>query len=168
MNQYLRMDAGKVIFDITALTNAFPELADDEQLRADVAEGETELASVMKRLLRAKQDADALAKGAREAAKETSERARRFEDRADKLKSMMLAVMDAGDFRKLELPFATFSAIDPKPVADVFNVSELPQGFTRTKVEAEKREILKALMAGEDVPGARLALGDASLMIRGA
>lgn len=168
MNRYLHMDAGKVIFDITALTAAFPELADDEQLRADVAEGETELASVMRRLLRAKQDADALAKGAREAAQDTTLRARRFEDRADKLKAVMLAVMDAGNFRKLELPFATFSATDPKPVVEILSVDDLPQGFTRTKVEADKRELLKALMAGEDIPGARLELGAPSLTIRGA
>ena len=42
-DRYLRMDAGRLILDIDALTRAYPELEDDDQLRADVIEGSTNI-----------------------------------------------------------------------------------------------------------------------------
>jgi hypothetical protein len=167
--RYLSLDAGRVRFDIERLMEAYPELADDDQLRAGMLEGETEIASVVTRIFRSLKEDEAQADGAKAFKDDLAARQKRFENRAARKRSLIMSVMDAADLPKLDLPVATFSVRDPQPVVAVdVEPHELPQGFFKTTHEARKTEIKKALMAGEDVPGARLEFGSASLHIRGA
>jgi len=166
-DRYLHVDAGRVIFDSVKLLEAHPELQDDDELRADMIEGSTGINEVLTHLYRSLKADEAQAEGAKMFKDDLEARQKRFEARARKKRALVMAVMDAADLPKLDLPIATFSVRDPQPVVVVDALDDLPQGFRRVKVEAAKTEIKKALMAGEDVPGARLAFGEASLHIRG-
>lgn len=164
--RYLHVDAGRVRFDIERLMEAYPELSDDDDLRADMIEGETAIEAVVTRIYKSLRADEAQAEGAKTFKDDLAARQKRYENRAARKRQMILDMMDAGDVDKLPLPIATFTRRDPQPVVVVDDVSDLPQGFTRTKIEADKIELKKALMAGETIPGAHIELGAPSIQIR--
>ena len=52
MNNYLHVDITAFKAHVADLMAAYPELADDEELRADTFEGETEIVGLVQRHLR--------------------------------------------------------------------------------------------------------------------
>lgn len=164
---YLRIDAHNVRVEMERLFEAYPELADDDELRADMIEGSSDMDAVITRAYKSIRQDEAMAEGAKAFKAEQDARQRRFEARAAAKRALILDILDAADLPKRELPIATFSARDPQPSVVVDDLASIPQGYRREKVEADKTAIKKALLAGEDIPGARLELGRRSLSIRG-
>jgi hypothetical protein len=164
--QYLHLDAALVKAEIGKLIEAYPDLADDESLRADVVEGETDAFRIIERALSERRDAETMvgAIEGREAA--LAERRLRFERKSEAMKQLIKAVMRAADLPKVMLTEATISVLKARTTVEVHCVDDLPQGYFKTVRKPDTAAIKSALEGGEEIPGAFLATGEPGLMIR--
>jgi hypothetical protein len=160
------LEAKIIAKEIDALIAAYPELAEDEALRADMIEGETDLLSVMARVLDHQQEAASMVDAMKSRRSDLSERISRYERREDAMRALMLNLMSAADQPKITLPEATISMTKGRDSVEIIDINALPQGFYSLERKADKTAIGSALKAGNDIPGAVLRTGDASLTIR--
>lgn len=163
---FLQVDIAAFKAQWADLLAAYPELADDEDLRADVLEGETDAHRLVSMMVRRRREAQALASAGKEIRSDQSERIARFERQADGYAALIKTVMQAADLQKLVLPEATVSITKPRTKVEIREVNDLPQGFYAVERRPKPAEIKAALEAGEQVPGAELVLGDEGLMVR--
>ncbi|QNQ62486.1 siphovirus Gp157 family protein [Brucella sp. 6810] len=164
--RYLKADLASIEAQISELVSDNPELADDEELRVDMIDGETSAIEFLHRVYRRMRKAEALAEGAKSEKDDAAERQKRFEKQADGYKALSLAILNAADVEKLVTPFATYSVLSPRTKAEVTDLDAIPQGFYRIEKKPDLKAIKSALEAGEKIPGAELSLGVHSLMIR--
>lgn len=163
---YLIADASRVKFVINAILGQYPELADDETLRADSLEAETDMHKVISRALKERLEAASLAEATKTRITDLSDRKARFERKADAMKDLIKGLMDAADLDKMTLPEATLSVTAPRASVNVLDINELPQGYYAVERKADKTAIKKAIEAGETIPGAELQIGLSGLTIR--
>lgn len=163
---FLHADASRVRFVVTAILQQYPELAEDETLRADSLEAETDLHKVISRALKERIEANSMAEAIKGVIGDMSARKGRFERKADAMKDLIKGLMDVADLDKLTLPEATLSVTSPRLSVNVTDVNELPQGFYAVERKADKTAIKTALEAGQSVPGAELQIGLSGLTIR--
>lgn len=166
MPDYLSMDASKLVSEIQHMLVSYPELAEDEELRLDTLEGETDFNRIMSRLVRARNEKLADAEGLGGYIESLSERKARQVRAADGVKALMLSLMSVADLPKLVLPEATISVTKPRTSVDVLDIDALPQGTFAIVRQPDKAAIKAMLEAGDDVPGAALKTSDASLTVR--
>lgn len=166
MADYLALDASKLEAEIHHLLAAFPELAEDEELRLDTLEGETDFNRIMSRLVRVRNEKLADAEGLSSYIGDLSERKARQVRGADGLKALMLSLMSAADIPKLVLPEATISVTKPRSSVEVTDIDALPQGTFTTVRQPDKTAIKAMLDAGEEIPGAALKTSDPGLTVR--
>lgn len=152
--------------ELSALFAEYPELAEDEDLRAGMIEGSTEALNVVERIARQALDAGSLASAAATLAKDYSERRARFERREEAMRALALRIMKAADLRKAETPTATISLRATPPAVVITDEEALDERFWRVKREPSKSAIKDALKAGEFVAGATLSNGNEALSIR--
>ena len=76
--------------------------------------------------------------------------------------------MDVGGIQKIECPLFTITLKKPAPMVVIDDESALPEKYIRTVVTKSpfKDDIMKALKAGKDVPGAHLGETQPGLMIK--
>lgn len=139
---------------------------DDEQLIADAIEGETDLHEAASYALREIAELELMAEALKARIAEMETRRRRFETAARKLRQRLADALREAGQNKLVLPEGTISLRKPTWRVVVLNPAELPQGFTRTKVEPDKDAIRAHLTSGFAVPGAELVQGDWTVSIR--
>lgn len=163
---YLQVDVAAFKAQVHELLAAYPELAEDDELRADMIEAETELNALVERLLKLKLDADMMAAAVKARKQEIAERQARFERKAEGFRELIKGVMLAGDIRKLPLADATVSITAPRTKVVITDEASLPQGYFETYRKPLTADIKAALERGEAIPGAELALGDEGLMVR--
>lgn len=163
---YLQVDIAAFKAQWAELLATFPELADDEDLRADVLEGETDAHRLVSVMVRKRREAQALASAGKEIRSEQSERIARFEKQADGYTALIKSLMLAADLPKIVLPEATVSITKARATVEITDENELPQGFVELRRVPKKSEIKAALEAGEEIPGARLGLSEEGLMVR--
>lgn len=166
MNAYLAMDAANVKAEIDRLLTAYPELAEDETLRLDTLDGETNLTAIIERALTERQDALSMVGAVKERMDALAVRKGRYERKDKAMKALIKGLMEVADIPKLQLAEATLSVTSPRMTVNVLNVDELPQGYYRTKKEADKTALKSALEQGEQIPGAELVLGESGLTVR--
>ena len=164
MNHSQIVNAARI--SIEALIAHYPDLADDDQLRIDMIEGETDFNRIMARLIRLDLEAKADAEAIKSIKNEYAERQKRAENRSAAYRDLMIALMNTAGVDKLPLPEGTVSILSPRTRVSVVDVNELPQGFFKTERKPLSDEIKTALMNGEAVPGAELTLGEQSVMVR--
>lgn len=163
---YVFKSAMAVRAQIQALVAAYPELEEDAMLMADMLEGETELNRVLEKLLNERREAETIATAIKEREGDMSERRKRFERKADGMKKIMLQLMEVAHQDKVTLPEATLSITKPRASVEIMNIDDLPQGYFRSERKPLTAEIKTALEKGNEIPGARLALGNAGLTVR--
>lgn len=163
---FLHADASRVRFVVTAILQQYPELTEDETLRADSLEAETDLHKVISRALKERIEANSMAEAIKGVMSDMGARKGRFERKADAMKDLIKGLMDVADLDKLTLPEATLSVTSPRVSVNVTALEELPQGFYAIERKADKTAIKAALEAGQSVPGAELQLGLSGLNIR--
>ena len=164
--RYLKADLASIQANIAALVADNLELADDEELRVDMIEGQTDAVEFLKKVYRRQRRYEALADGAKAEKQDAADRQARFEKQADGYKALQLEILNAMDVEKLVTPFATYSVLAPRTKAEVTDLEAIPQGYYRIEKKADLKAIKSALEAGEDIPGAGLTIGVHSLMIR--
>jgi hypothetical protein len=162
-NRYLNPET---IRQITALLLECPELAEDDVLRADMIEGETDAFKFLQDLEHKRQDACAMMDGIATRIDTLAQRSRRIDRREQAIRKMMHKILDAADLRKVELPEATISIRNGTPKVIIIEQNELPDYYIRIKREPDKTLIGAALKAGSTVPGAALSNSEPTISIR--
>jgi Siphovirus Gp157 len=161
-----RHDADALRREIERLLRDYPELADDEVLRADMLDGSTEIGDILTSLVRTNQDALALKEGTKARLDELKARGDRFTKRTEFVRALIFKIMETARLKKLELPEATLSIRNnPQQIVGDPDAAALPDDLCRIKREPDKKKIRDALLAGQDVPGCTLSNAPPSLMI---
>lgn len=164
--QYLAIDAQSVKAQIASLLNAYPELAEDDELALDTFEAETDLFKVISRALNERAEAETIATAIKDRQTALGDRRKRYERKSEAMKALIQGLMDAADQEKITLPEATIFVTKPRESVNVTDVEALPQGFYSVVRSADKTALKAALMAGEKIPGAEMQIGLAGLTIR--
>lgn len=151
---------------IERLKLLYPEMSEDAELLADMLEGATEFREVMTRLVKSERDTKAIMAAIKAQEDELTMRRARYEMRGIAARKMMHSLMEVADVRRLELPTATVSIAAGRKSCIVTNEAQLPERFVKVERMPKKADITKALLAGEDVPGAALSNGPETLMVR--
>jgi hypothetical protein len=160
------MNLAAVILEIDRLLEDFPELQDDDVLRLDTIEGETEAFEIAERLTRLHVHAKAMrdaVKGEREA---LASRQERYDSQAKRASESLQTLLNAIGERKLELGPGTVSLRKTPASILVHDVDDLPQGYFVTKRQADKRAIKAAIDGGDTIPGAELVPGGEAIQVR--
>lgn len=160
-------------FEITALERAFadlvaayPDLAEDDELRADVFEGETDADRILSRLLSEEREANALSGAAAERIKDLQARKARFDRKKEAMRSLMLRLMQAGGLSKRQLPEGTVSVSKGRDKVEITDEAALPRWAYETVRKPDKKAILERLAANKNVKGAALVTGEPTLSVR--
>ena len=166
MADHIALDAGYTAKAIDAMLAAYPELMDDDDLRAGSLEGETNLVSLLSRMVQLRNEREALAEGLNLYITKLTERRDRFARGADGLKSLMLKLMATADLPKIELPEATLNVGKGRVSVSITDIEALPQGTFKLVRQPDKVALKRELEAGGYVPGAALVTGENTLTVR--
>jgi len=168
VSTYTALDAERVRQSVGAIIAQYPELAEDDVLRADMLEAETSLNEMLARLVREANEAAMMVKAIEDLVEVYKARAGRMGRRHSGFRALILKLMQAADLRKVELPAATLStrAIPPKLVID--DEDAIPEVWRVSKVTSviDRLTIRAALDDGRTIPGAHLSNGDVGLTVR--
>jgi hypothetical protein len=156
-------DIERVLDDL----NVFLE-GDDEQLKLDMFEGETDLFSIASRLLEANENDEGIIEALEQQIGARKVRKDRAELRIERRKSAISSLMDCAHITKLPLPEATVSLRTLKPRPKVVDVDALPAGFftEQTLRKPDHDVIADAFERGEEIPGVIVTNGGSSLSVR--
>jgi hypothetical protein len=162
----LRQEAEQLQQQIANLYLQFPELQDDEVLRADTLEGATNLKELLAAIVNVKAEATELLDGATIRLENLTARKGRFAARIEALRTLMSKVMQTANIRKIELPEATLSikAGQQRLIGEV-DPNTLPDGLCRIKREPDRKKIREALLNGATIEGFALSNAEPSLAV---
>lgn len=163
---YLQADVANVLADIDSLFAAYPELAEDADLRADMLEGSTAAFDVLTRILNQERDADSLSKAIAARMSDLSSRKARADRKKEAMRVLMLRVLKAAGLPKASLVEATISVSKGRDSVDVTDVQRLPKWAYAVERKPDKKAIMERLAANKNVPGAVLKTGEDTVAVR--
>jgi hypothetical protein len=161
----MRYDIAFLRRQVEALTEAYPELADDTALFADTLEGETDVMDVLRHLVRQANETKAIAKGLGEYKNALGERKARLDRRVESIRALMLNVMDVAGLQKAKLPEATLSVSAGRPSLVVDDPARLPDRYVKIERKPDLAAIKEAGIDA-DIPGTHVSNGAPSLTVR--
>jgi len=162
---YLKIDVGYLGQQIDRLIAAYPELQEDEALRADVLEGETALNEVVSRVLDHALEAESMAEAIKVRMGFMSERMGRYTRRAEAMRGLILELMTKANLRSLPLPEATIAVSAGRDSVIITDLSSVPRQLGTTSWAPDKKAIGKQLAAGVEVPGVEIKTGPDTLRV---
>ena len=165
-DNFLAADVANLEAEFASLLLSFPELADDETLRADVLEGETNFHAVLTRIVNSERDADSLAKAVAGRISDLQARKSRAERRKDAMRGLMFRLLKAAGVPRVTLAEATISIGRKAASVEIFDEALLPKVYVRVSTSPDKAAIKEALQAGADVPGAKMGEAGEQLSVR--
>lgn len=151
---------------MAAMLRDHPQLADDEDFRRDVLEGQTSGMEVLRRIIIAMIESDGLEAGLTRTIQQMTERRNRYRARSDALHDLARRIMAAADIAAVPLPEATLTVRLGPPKVVITDEAAIPPAYLRTRVEPDKIAISRALKSGEPVAGAALSNGEPTLFVR--
>lgn len=160
------LDVARLEREVALLIADYPELADDEDLRRDVIEGETDAFSVLTRIVRKHREAKAFGEAIKAERQALADRQERYGRRAMHLATLAARIMNAAGLTKAELPIATLSIRAGVPSVVITDEAAIPDDFCALVRTPSKTAIKDALTNGQTVPGAMLSNGAPSIAIR--
>lgn len=151
-------DVNMLRAEIESLIRQYPEIAEDEVLRADMLDGETSLHDVLIHLVNEGEDAKALREAMKARQDDLKARAQRFDRRVEFTRALMMVVLEAAKLRKIELPEATVFLRNnaPQVVGEVIPET-LPDDLVKIERKPDRAKIKDALKAGRELPGLALS-----------
>ena len=164
MNFQFKID--ELTTQLNALLADYPELADDEQLRADVLEGETGITELMERLYSVECEAKGFIAGIAERQSDLGARKKRYQHKVEAMRKLMMLVLSRADLPKLELTEFTVSTRKVAPAVVINDAAAVPFEFGSSTWSPDKKVIKAALEAGDEVPGCYMTNGDVTISIR--
>lgn len=148
------------------LANLRDVLAGDDDLAADMIEGETGLMEAADAALARIQELAAFEDAIKAQIDDLKARKDRFANQADMIRAALASAMGMADLKKLERPAGTISLRAVPPSAVVLNEAEIPADFwVRQDPKLDKRALLAALKDGP-VAGATLSNGGVTISVR--
>lgn len=154
---------------IESLIAAYPELAEDEILRADMINGETDILGVVSELIEKTANASAMQEALAIRQKEISARKSRFATQEEALRRLVSQIMETANLKSLKLPEATLSMTYRQPRLIVTDETLLDEQFKiivttlKPNMDALKEEHAKS---GITPRGTTLTNGSSTLTIR--
>ena len=124
----------RVVREISDLIAVYPELEEDETLRADTLEGETDINNVLAKLVQEREAAYAMAEGVKAPVNDLRERKARLERRGDGYGEAIERVMAAAGLSKVTLPSATISVSLWRPMPVAWTVDRTRSSTSRLSV----------------------------------
>lgn len=167
-NRYLAVDIANLEAHIAALTAQFPELTEDTELRADMLEGETDINSVLSRLLSQQRHAVSMAKARADRIKDLQSLKAKDDRRDEIMRAMLLRILKAANLPKAQLVEGTVSITKGRTSVEISDEAALPKKFVKVTTTPDKTLIKAELEAGRKVKGAALREGTETLMVRAA
>lgn len=163
------LSVADTLAQIAKLVAEYPEIYDDADLLQSMIEGSTDLDKTASAILRIKLDADIQIEGIKPILSDLSARKSRNERKSEACRTLLARLMTAAGTTKLTIPEATINLSPGAEKAGITDLTQLPQGFTRNEVVRHPLpyEILTALQAGENVPGAELLPAKPYVTVRG-
>ena len=156
--QIVRMQVDRLFADC-------PELQDDERLRRDMLEGQTDLIALLRFMETRRQEVAAHVKALDATIEEIKTRRGRFERIDEANRRFMFNMLQWANLRKLELPEATLSIRAGMPKVLILDEAIIPDEFCRIRREPDKIKIKAALETG-NVPGTALSNAEQVLAVR--
>ena len=164
------MNIHQVIADlkiaIDGIRTAHPELADDPEFACEVFSAETDLENILARLVDYSNDAKAMACAVKARRGELGLRQDRFELKAERLRALILNLMERAGLPKVELTEATLSIRHIPPAPIVADEDALPGQFFRIKRTPNLEMIKEVIATGNSIPGIVMSNGHTSLTVR--
>lgn len=149
------------------LENMRDIIGEDEGDIATAVEGETNLHEAITRAVARVAELDALVAATDTVIENVKERQARLKKQRELIRSALTVAMEAGEIKKLELPLATLSLKRVAPSTVFSDEWLVPEKFwTPQPPKLDKKAVLDALKAGEQVPGATLSNGGQSIQVR--
>jgi hypothetical protein len=164
--RYLAVDVAAVLADIDNLLTAYPELADDDDLRRDMLEGSTAAYDVLSRLVSIERDADSLGKAIAARITDLQARRARADRKKEAMRALMLRILQAIGERKATLVEATVSLRSTPAGVEIVDESALPADCVRTVTSPDKTAIKAKLAANQNVPGARMGEAGETISVK--
>ena len=161
----MKYDIENLKVQISLLLDRHPELADDNDLRADMLEGSTDLHKIMERLLNEEREANEMIEAVKERIEKLAARRAMFRLRQSSLRDVMMGILQRAELRKITLPEATIGITNKGRSVQILDEDLVPDGYCRFKREISKTAIKEAILAGDEVPGAALDNGGETLRI---
>lgn len=159
-------DADALRLTIEDLIRRYPEIAEDEVLRADMLDGETTINDVLTDLIRMGEDARAMRDATKTQQENLKSRAERFDRRLEFTRSLMMSIMNAADLRKKELPEATvYLRNNPQQIIGDVDPAKLPDDLVKIERKADRAKVKEALKSGRDLPGLLLSNAPPSIVV---
>lgn len=142
-------------------------IGDDEDARHDAVQGETGLLDVISAAVLRIGELQSFEVALDERVKALSARKRRLGEQADLLRAAIHNAMGAAELHKIELPIATISLRPIAASVSVADEADIPSDYWKPQPpKLDKAALLKALKAGETIPGASLSNGGETISIR--
>lgn len=149
------------------LANLRDVIEGDEELALTAVEGETNLIEAISAGVDRMSEVKTYCEALETKIKSLSERRSRFEDQAARIKTAIQVAMGHAELRKIELPQATLTIQRVAAKAEITDESAIPAKFWKPQdPKLDRKALLDALKAKEDVPGAVLSNGGETLAIR--
>jgi len=165
-DQYLALDVANLEAALADLIAAYPELAEDEELRADMIEGSTDAHYLLTRLVSQEREANSMAAAVKSRIDDLSARKARADRRKEAMRALMFRVMKSTNLPKVQLPEATLSIGKKAAAIEIVDESALPEWAVRVSYSPDKTAIKERLSAGETVEGARMGEAGETLTVR--
>jgi len=142
-------------------------VGDDEEMILTAVEGETGLLEAISEAVERVAQLEAHCEALAIQSKKLSERRDRFEAQKDRIKAAVHVAMSMAELRKLELPAATLSVRAVPAKAEIIDEAAIPSKFWKAvDPKLDRKAVLDALKAKEDVPGATMSNGGETISIR--
>lgn len=159
----MRIDLEQVKHQIEQLFLSFPELFEDDILRADMIEAETDLHDLLAKLVDLANGAGSMAEAIKIRAGDLSDRKARYERQEDGIRSLIQSLMEKADLQKVTLPEATLSVSYRKPARIVVDEAAVPDDLCKFK---RSPDMAKIKDAPELPPGCSMSNGKNVLTVR--
>jgi hypothetical protein len=149
-----------------ALLAEYPELAEDETALRDTLEGETQAPELVAEFIRAARQDEAMADALGEMMAENAERKKRLDARASRRRKAALALMQAMDVRKIEMPDFTASVRAGTPSLQIPDDVLVPDDFCKYERKPDRTAIRAAMKDGLRPNWATLSEAEQTLSAR--
>ncbi len=162
----MRFDPNIIRQQISNLLLAVPELAEDDVLRADMIEAETDAREFLTTIERKRKEAAAFREAIAMQVEELCMRQERYGRREAAMRALILETLKACDTSKLELPEATLSVGKGRDKVVINDPESVPITYCRVKQEPNLTKIKQALETGVQFNWAALVTGEPTLTVR--
>lgn len=165
-DNFLAADVANLEALFAEMLAAYPELEADEELRADMLEGETNFHAVLTRIVNVERDADSLVKAVAGRISDLQARKARAERRKEAMRSLMFKLLKAAGVPRVPLAEATISIGRKAAAVEIVAEAALPRAYVRISTSPDKTAIKEALQAGKKVRGAKMGEAGEQLSVR--